>query len=187
MAQRKFNFEGLELQVTVSAGLAEKGAVDNAESLTRRADAALYGAKEGGRNRAFYFEGGVAKPIRRSERHQVESVQMIAPLRNNDLPDESAFYAARCLDVSTGGFAFVWPERPTMKRVVIRLGTAQDFRYMAAEVANISDLGSDAAMRFRVGCRFTGRFLAAANGLLSHHDLEDVSESTSRLTAAAAS
>jgi diguanylate cyclase (GGDEF)-like protein len=189
VAQRKFNFEGLELQVTVSAGLAEVERVDNVESLTRRADAALYAAKEGGRNRGFYAEGAAFKPIRRSERHVVESVQMIAPLEGHEVPDESCFYAARCLDVSTGGFAFVWPERPAMKRLVIRLGTAQDFRYMAAEVANISDLGSEATMRYRVGCKFTGRFLAAANGQLSHHGLEESPESTStsRLSTAAAS
>jgi diguanylate cyclase len=187
VAQRKFNFEGLELQVTVSAGLAERGRADNVESLTRRADAALYAAREGGRNRAFYADSGTFKPVRRSERHQVESVQMIAPLTGHDIPDESSFYAARCLDVSTGGFAFVWPERPTMKRLVIRLGTAQAFRYMAAEVANIADLGSEVAMRYRVGCRFTGRFLAAANGELSHYDLEESHESSGVLTAAAAS
>jgi diguanylate cyclase len=192
VAQRKFNFEGTELQVTVSAGLAMLEPADSIESLTRRADSALYAAKEGGRNRGFYSEGGAFKPIRRSERHVVESVQMIAPLDGNEVPDEACFYAARCLDVSTGGFAFVWPERPAMKRLVIRLGTAQDFRYMAAEVANISDLGSEATMRYRVGCKFTGRFLAAADGQLSHHGLEsssseDSPESTSRLTTAAAS
>ena len=74
-----------------------------------------------------------------------------------------------------------------MKRLVIRLGTSQDFRYMAAEVANISDQGSEATMRYRVGCKFTGRFLAAANGQLSHHGLEETPESTSRLSTAAAS
>ena len=113
---------------------------------------------------------------------------MIAPLdEGHEIPDESCFYAVRCLDVSTGGFAFVWPEQPDLKRVIIRLGTAPDFRYMTAEVANVTDMGSETTMRYRVGCKFTGRFVAAENGQLSHQVLEESPESTSRLTTAAAS
>lgn len=189
VAQRKFQFEGTEFQVTVSAGLAEFEVADTFDTLTRRADAALYAAKEGGRNRGFFAEDGTMKPIRRSERHTVESVQMIAPLEGagEKVPDESSFYAVRCLDVSAGGFSFVWPERPELQKLVIRLGTAEAYRYMTAEVANISDLGNGSTMRFRVGCKFTGRFVAAADGQLSHHGLEDSPESTSRLTTSAAS
>ena len=94
MAQRKFKFDDLELQVTLSAGLAESGRADNPQSMVRRADAALYAAKQGGRNRGFYAEGSAFKPIRRSERHAVESVQMIAPLEGEELPIEASFYAA---------------------------------------------------------------------------------------------
>ena len=46
---------------------------------------------------------------------------------------------------------------------------------------------SDASMRYRVGCKFTGRFLPAANGKLSHYGPEESPESTSRLSTVAAS
>ena len=45
------NYENQELRVTVSIGLAELGIADDAGSWLRRADSALYRAKESGRNR----------------------------------------------------------------------------------------------------------------------------------------
>jgi diguanylate cyclase (GGDEF)-like protein len=47
-----FRFEGQTIPVTVSLGVAQWGAgVDEGDALVRKADAALYEAKRGGRNR----------------------------------------------------------------------------------------------------------------------------------------
>ena len=51
-----------ELKVTISLGVAQIGAEDSA-SLSKRADTALYAAKEAGRNRAFFHDGLHTHPI----------------------------------------------------------------------------------------------------------------------------
>ncbi|WP_111641507.1 GGDEF domain-containing protein [Marinimicrobium alkaliphilum] len=51
LASAKFRFQGEQLQITLSAGLAPIAPADTAESLFERADSAMYRAKSGGRNR----------------------------------------------------------------------------------------------------------------------------------------
>jgi diguanylate cyclase (GGDEF)-like protein len=51
MASSPVAFKGAEFQVTISLGIAEYERGDDVERLLRRADLALYKAKEGGRNR----------------------------------------------------------------------------------------------------------------------------------------
>jgi len=53
IAERPFSWEGTEIPLTVSIGVAACRAGDTAETLLARADAALYAAKEAGRNRAI--------------------------------------------------------------------------------------------------------------------------------------
>lgn len=53
----RFEFEGKQLKVTVSIGLATCHRNEDAPALIKRADAALYGAKQGGRNAAFFHDG----------------------------------------------------------------------------------------------------------------------------------
>lgn len=62
VAEAKFNFEGIELQVTASVGVAEVLDIDNAGTLIKRADAALYGAKGNGRNCVWYHDGDETRP-----------------------------------------------------------------------------------------------------------------------------
>ncbi len=62
IAQAKFSFEGIELQVTASLGVAEVLDVDNAGTLVKRSDAALYSAKGHGRNRVWYNNGDECRP-----------------------------------------------------------------------------------------------------------------------------
>jgi diguanylate cyclase len=51
-----------DLKVTISLGVAQVGAEDSA-ALAKRADTALYAAKEAGRNRAFFHDGLHNHPI----------------------------------------------------------------------------------------------------------------------------
>ena len=54
VAESVFWFEGIQLQATMSAGLAEARPDDNGPSLLERADAALFLAKAGGRNQGCF-------------------------------------------------------------------------------------------------------------------------------------
>jgi diguanylate cyclase (GGDEF)-like protein len=54
---QRFSFEGLTLRVTASIGFAQALLGDDTVSLTKRADAAMYAAKEAGRNCVFLHDG----------------------------------------------------------------------------------------------------------------------------------
>lgn len=187
VADRTFPFEDQALRVTVSVGVAQAVSTDDPTLLTRRADSALYAAKAGGRNRGFISDGPTCKPIRRSERHQVESVQLIAYLNDDELPGDDAFHAVKCHDISTGGFSYLAAQPPAIQRLVIRLGTQQARKDMTAVVANVNDLGKDAPLRYRIGCRFVGRFAAGSDGKVKHHELEEAAVGEPRGAAAALS
>ncbi|HKJ76582.1 MAG TPA: GGDEF domain-containing protein, partial [Gammaproteobacteria bacterium] len=58
IAEADFHYRGNRVPITVSCGIAEFGEGDDADSVFRRADAALYRAKEEGRNRCRVEEGG---------------------------------------------------------------------------------------------------------------------------------
>jgi diguanylate cyclase len=58
-----FNYEGKELQVTMSFGLAEVRGGDDGAALVARADQALYAAKAGGRNCVYRHDGTAAERV----------------------------------------------------------------------------------------------------------------------------
>ncbi|MFT5526037.1 MAG: diguanylate cyclase (GGDEF)-like protein [Pirellulaceae bacterium] len=55
--ERGYQYEGQQLFVTISCGTAQAMSSDDAESLMRRSDEALYAAKQNGRNRAYVHDG----------------------------------------------------------------------------------------------------------------------------------
>ncbi|RMF88547.1 MAG: GGDEF domain-containing protein [Planctomycetota bacterium] len=67
IANRRFEFEGREMPVTVSCGAASIGAGVSIESLMKRADDCLYAAKENGRNRVFYHLASGPHPFDMAE------------------------------------------------------------------------------------------------------------------------
>ena len=57
-----FSCLGAHVQVTISIGAAQMLETDNADTLVRRADLALYAAKFAGRNRVHYHDGIICRP-----------------------------------------------------------------------------------------------------------------------------
>jgi diguanylate cyclase len=57
------NFEGKELRVTTSVGLAQLSGQDDIPRLVRRADAALYASKNAGRNCGHWHDGDESHPF----------------------------------------------------------------------------------------------------------------------------
>ncbi len=64
IASARFRYEGRELRVTASAGLAELAADESELSLMKRADEALYASKHAGRNCAHFNDGFANHPIK---------------------------------------------------------------------------------------------------------------------------
>ena len=60
--QTQHSYEGQLLQVTISVGVAQLSADESQESLLRRADEAMYVAKEAGRNLAYWHDGQQCLP-----------------------------------------------------------------------------------------------------------------------------
>ena len=57
-------FQGLDLRVTASGGLAQLQPAETGEALVKRADIALYVCKEKGRNCGYWHDGTTSKPMK---------------------------------------------------------------------------------------------------------------------------
>ena len=62
VAERVFVFEDQQVRITVSVGAASAEQRDSVTTLIKRADSALYEAKEAGRNRCYYHDGESSTP-----------------------------------------------------------------------------------------------------------------------------
>lgn len=63
IAEQVFAFEGLDLKVSMSAGLAEMQHEETVEALVKRSDDALYVCKEAGRNNGHWHDGEKSHPM----------------------------------------------------------------------------------------------------------------------------
>lgn len=168
VAKESFRCGGHDLRVTVSLGLASVLTDDGAQTLVKRADDALYAAKNAGRNRAFLHDGTNAIAIPTDVgvvRQPFKEKQYIAPYTGQGpLPEADDFRAVHCHDLSAGGLSFFSDEPPDFQRFVVRLGTVCEQYYVVARVANVVDVGTSGYPRYRVGCSFLER-LEVSGGL----------------------
>lgn len=174
VAAQRFEHDGRPLEITVSVGVAPAMQQDGPADLIERADEALYAAKERGRNCAMVHDGEQClriEPDHSGLRLPFTESQRVAPYDGSgNLPDEAAFRAVRCHDLSAGGIAFFCAEPPETQMLVVQLGKGAEVRYMIARVANIVAVGESAESQFRVGCSFVER-LHPAEAVVTDEDL----------------
>lgn len=170
--EARFEFEGSELRVTASVGLAWALPDELSGTLVKRADEALYEAKRNGRNRSYYHNGESCQPIditlRESRRYAFSSRQRVAPYLNGVLPTSSKFVEVECEDLSSTGFSFLFPHKPHYDQVAVAFGSPEDPFYRIAAIRNCTQIGTPENPMFRIGCVFTDRISGEALGETPH-------------------
>lgn len=163
LAAKPFSDGAQEFPITASIGVAMTLAEDDVSSLVKRADEALYAAKQGGRDRAFLHDGSAPSVIQTDKslvRHSFDSVQHVAAYTGaGGIPPASAFGPMRSNDISAKGICFICDSPPNCKAYVVRLGTGTQTRYMLANIANVTALPENPP-QYRVGCAFVARLEA---------------------------
>ena len=97
---KPFEFEGLQLETTISAGIShsEPGGDSNAQTMLHKADIAMYHAKRNGRNRLAWFEPSMESEVRfRSE--------LETGIRRGVPAGEFVPYYEKQIDLDTGEIA----------------------------------------------------------------------------------
>lgn len=161
IAAKPFRQGELEFPITVSVGVAVTIPDDAPAAFLKRADDALYAAKQNGRDRAYLHNGAEAVAIQLDKtlvRHAFDSVQQVAIYQGGGaIPPADAFGPMRSNDISAKGISFVCESPPTCKAYVVRLGAGAQARYMVANIANVAPLSAGEPTQYRVGCAFVAR------------------------------
>lgn len=94
---------------------------------------------------------------RRCPRKPFPVVRLIAPAAGEEVPGQTAFFPAKCHDLSTHGFSFLVKTRPQFKSLVLALETTPDPIYVAAEVKHCTDVLVHPSGRVEVLHKLAGR------------------------------
>ncbi|HET6878743.1 MAG TPA: GGDEF domain-containing protein [Pirellulales bacterium] len=163
IAAKAFREGEHEFPITVSIGVAMSTEGDEPAVLIKRADEALYAAKQNGRDRAFMHNGSEAVAIQADKslvRHPFDSMQQVASYHGGGIPPASAFNPMRSSDISAKGISFISESAPDCKAFVVRLGAGAQLRYMVANIANVTALSQGESPQYRIGCAFVARLEA---------------------------
>lgn len=155
--RQTFEYRGRQLHVTVSAGLSEAAPPEDDEGLLSRADAALYAAKNGGRNLCQFHDGRKCAPIeKRDECHaNSKSSQRIAPFVDGRFPEPGMFCDIECETISATHFCYLVSDVPDYDKVLVALGETADCAYATATVEQCRSIGTDGSPLYRIACHFT--------------------------------
>jgi PAS domain S-box-containing protein len=100
---------------------------------------------------------GVDYDRRARPRRKYPYLQLIAPLRGEQLPPDTEFQEQHCYDISSRGFAFLLPQPPPYEKVVVAFGAAPSVVYLTADVRHSTLREIDGKPQYVIGCRYTGR------------------------------
>jgi diguanylate cyclase (GGDEF)-like protein len=73
----QFRYEGQPLTVTISCGLAQLASGEHSTSLLQRSDAAMYAAKQAGRNRTFWDDGNKCHLVANNDQNAEASIDAL--------------------------------------------------------------------------------------------------------------
>lgn len=153
----RVEYNGRGLSVTVSAGLAQADVTDEPPAIVGRADAALYAAKQAGRNQCCAHDGLRCHPVEREpgRNPRSDSKQRIAPFADGRFPEPGMFRDIDCEDFSSTGFTYLVNAIPDYDKVLVALGDSAACAYTTASVQECRNIGVDDMPLYRVNCRFT--------------------------------
>lgn len=155
VAKLRIDFEGQTIPVSISVGVAAARAGEPKRDLVHRADAALYAAKNSGRNCAYAHTGISCEPIALQKKALVRHRVLIAPFVDGLFPERDLFREIECQGLTSTGFQFLAPEPPAYGEVLIQLGDQQARLHMSASVEDWVEAGTKEAPAYLVKCRFT--------------------------------
>jgi len=175
IAWHTFVYGADELRVTASVGVATLSKNETIEELVGRADLALYAAKQGGRDCAYWHDGDDCRAIEPDlgiVRSPFRRILLIAPYgAEGTLPTASSFREVLCYDLSAQGISFLFDEVPDFENLVLWLGQPPDERILVCRVANVTALAAGEAAKYRVGCSFVDPLDGTSELLLSMAEL----------------
>lgn len=93
---------------------------------------------------------------RHGRRHAYRCVQLIAPILDGRLPNQSQFRHVQCDDLSGGGLAYLSDEPAESDELIVVLGVVP-FVFVKTQVVRQEQISRDGRSLFRIACRFVSR------------------------------
>ena len=163
VADHSHSESGIRGRITVSIGLAQAATHGDQFLLVKETDAALYAAKQAGRNRCFLRDGHKCRQIESVDELMCQlpsqRVERIAYFVDGKFPQEEMFQEVECINLSPTGFSFRRCEQPEFEMLLVVIGDGVRSSRITACVEESMNIGSEAAPLYQISCRFTSRIV----------------------------
>ena len=101
---------------------------------------------------------GEPKPeVRAHPRKAFPFKQLVAPVRNNQMPWLGDFIEVDCMDISQSGISLFLKRPPSYKELIVCLGSGATQTRMLARIVRVQEIDCDGRKGFAVGCQFFKR------------------------------